>query len=1182
MRKNRILTLALLAGAWMAGSSSLAWDEPTQVDGVYQIGTASELEWFAEYVNGTTSDMTTEEKETRLLSKAVLTADIDMSGIDHQPIGATEALKYNGVFDGQHHVISNLVINRPSDSQLGLFGWVRGGTTLKNIIMDETCSITGYNRVGSIVGCVQTNVSGDPLEIINCVSFATLTSTKAAGMIGAGASQYPYFEMENCVNAGTITANDKASAFCGWNASAGGNAKMYGCYNIGEIGGTLDGGNIFFRGSNREVKHCIDLGKTLSANAQSDKITWATADPVHSGELCFKLNSFTDLEYNANVEIYTQDLDDPNSIPMPNKNGKKVYQVADLDCAGNPKGGVTYSNTDGGSRDEHNFVDGFCTVCGDIDETWKTEEADGYYHFSTVREIEWWSKMVNEKFHGCMNVKLDADIDFEGVPNAHTPIGCSGHKWAGLFDGQGHHIKGMVITPDFVQYNNFDGLGFFGSVRGGVADSKWGKETHTVEIKNLFIDADCSINHTSNFAAGVVGHVNSTFADAVITIENCGNAANIYTTGKNAAGILGCVEATNVGLKLHNLWNTGNITGKGGESAAICAWTGQRNVNGEVDVEGCWNIGEVDGVDGNGYNMIRRNSNIVPRNIVDLCTTNKGNQGKVAVWNTADPIASGELCYLLNGDQTNIVYTQNIDEDDMPVYGTTSAQVYQAGKVNCIGASVGTLDYNNVSGETINIGHNISDEIGMCDVCHTQFQAPALVDGYYELKNAGHVEWFSNKVAGGDLTINGKLMNDIDFLNVENLHSPIGPNTGSKYNGTFDGQGHRIKNMIIDTPAKDNVGFFGFLRGNNANTTVKNLIIDKSCSISARNRVAAISGSSQNAETLITIENVVNEANVTASGQDVAAIVGGVEGNNPKWYIHNVVNTGTITSTHKDPYAGALFCYQNNGATVVENFLNLGTVNGHRGGNMGRVWGTLTNIIDLSDTDPAGSVDANENGNIGFNSGLEKDAIASGELAYKMGFKQFIGEDEYPSPLNEAEVNYVGEAGYATFCSSEAVELNGDVKAYIITGMEANGATLTLEELDAVASETGVLLEGTYYNMTKTEAPVITPNGNLLVGCCDGGADAPIGSYVLQNQDDVVGFYKVEDGGFNVPEGKAYLSGGSFNGAKALYFGSNETAISNIEASSSKSEGKIYNLAGQRIMKVQKGINIVDGKKVMY
>lgn len=71
-----------------------------------------------------------------------------------------------------------------------------------------------------------------------------------------------------------------------------------------------------------------------------------------------------------------------------------------------------------------------------------------------------------------------------------------------------------------------------------------------------------------------------------------------------------------------------------------------------------------------------------------------------------------------------------------------------------------------------------------------------------------------------------EMQNDIDFAGV--THTPIGPNTGNKYNGTFDGQGHRIMNMIINMPDRDNVGFFGFLRGNAENTTIKNLIIDKS------------------------------------------------------------------------------------------------------------------------------------------------------------------------------------------------------------------------------------------------------------------------------------------------------------------------------------------------------------------
>ena len=42
-----------------------------------------------------------------------------------------------------------------------------------------------------------------------------------------------------------------------------------------------------------------------------------------------------------------------------------------------------------------------------------------------------------------------------------------------------------------------------------------------------------------------------------------------------------------------------------------------------------------------------------------------------------------------------------------------------------------------------------------------------------------------------------------------------------------------------------------------------------------------------------------------------------------------------------------------------------------------------------------------------------------------------------------------------------------------------------------------------------------------------------------------------------------------------------ETGIKSLTPTFSKSDGAVYNLAGQRISKLQKGINIVDGKKVV-
>ena len=1191
MKRTRLFSVALLAAAWLAGGSAQAWDEPAQVDGVYQIGTASELEWFAEYVNGVTDDMATntpEESNARLSAQAVLTADIDMTGIDHAPIGrytkedgsVRDTYKFAGKFDGQFHTISNLIIDRPDDEAIGLFGFCRGNAKIKNIIMDASCSITGKNRVGSIIGLIQTNTgASDGLEILNCVSYATLTTTSgAAGMIGAGCDQYPYFDMENCVNAGTVSAVNRGSAFCGWNKSAGGNARMWNCLNIAEIS-VLDGNNQLFRGANRSIANCYDTFHSGSS-FQGEHPTYVTADPLHSGEICYLLNTAlrSDLAPNANPNAhpFTQDLSDPNSIPLPIP-GPTVYQVADLDCAGNPKGGVTYSNTDGGSRDAHNYdtATGLCTVCSAPKVDWMSADADGFFYLGTPAQVEWFSAMVRAGY-GAMNVKLTADIDYQGVPDAHMPIGTSAKKYFGHFDGQSHRIKGMVLTSaSRLENRGYDGNGFFGSVRGG-GTSVDNIYTNEVIIENLIIDASCSIQHDQNFAAGVVAHINSRNNEqSNIIIRNCGNEANVSSTGKNVAGILGCVEATNVGLKLYNLWNKGKIVGQGGESAAICAWTGQRNVDGEVDVEGCWNIGEVTGVDGNGYNLIRRNSNIVPRNIVDLCTTNAGNQGKVAVLNTADPIASGELCYLLNGDQSEIVYTQNLGTDEMPVYrNATHSQVYQAGTVNCLGAAVGGITYNNTSGETIVLPHNINDEIGMCDVCYTQFQAPALVDGYYEIKNAGNLEWFSNKVdEGGDanLQINGKLMNDIDMLSIENLHKPIGQTTGKKYNGTFDGQGFRIKNMIINRPTDSNIGFFGFLRGNAVNTTVKNLIIDKTCTIHGYNRVGGITGSCQNNGALITLENIINEATVIAEHQDAAGIIGGQEGNGPKWLIKNVLNTGTITAKNAAPYAGALCCYLGgNGESVIENFVNLGTINGHNGGNIGRIAGTHTNIIDLSDTDFDSSLEAN----YGLDSGLTKDDIANGKLAYTVGWGQLLGTDAYPTPLNETKVSYVGDAGYATlYDTTTGYLLNGNVEAYVA---QFDGEYLDLVQIEKVPESTPVVLKGTYYNKLAADLPAINIANDLKGTDADTAADGTM--YILANGSEGIGFYKAEG---TIPAGKAYFQ--SASSVKAFFFsGDDATGINEVNDQWSMINGQsIYNLAGQRVSKMQKGINIINGKKVL-
>ena len=61
---------------------------------------------------------------------------------------------------------------------------------------------------------------------------------------------------------------------------------------------------------------------------------------------------------------------------------------------------------------------------------------------------------------------------------------------------------------------------------------------------------------------------------------------------------------------------------------------------------------------------------------------------------------------------------------------------------------------------------------------------------------------------------------------------------------------------------------------------------------------------------------------------------------------------------------------------------------------------------------------------------------------------------------------------------------------------------------------------------------------------------------------------------------KAYLALPS-NGVKGFAFGLEDDATGIQAIENAAENGAIYNLAGQRINKMQKGINIVNGKKVL-
>lgn len=236
----------------------------------------------------------------------------------------------------------------------------------------------------------------------------------------------------------------------------------------------------------------------------------------------------------------------------------------------------------------------------------------------------------------------------------------------------------------------------------------------------------------------------------------------------------------------------------------------------------------------------------------------------------------------------------------------------------------------------------------------------------------------------------------------------------------------------------------------------------------------------------------------------------------------------------------------------------------------------------------------NDDGTFNYNNSIQ---IAEGDMAgvHPMTLQGTISDDYFYVNINMdfgysvlAEVGDVAnttlnisDALYGTFCAPFTVALPESVTASIITA--ANGNELVFEPVagNVVLANTPVLVEASAAESLSVSGVYAkgTPVAGLLTGVYE-NTPAPVGSYVLQNLDKV-GFYLVAEGNQpTVGANRCYLTVPAA-GVKAFFLnGGDATGISGVDANVDVNEA-IYNLAGQRINKLQKGINIINGKKIL-
>ncbi len=766
-----------------------------------------------------------------------------------------------------------------------------------------------------------------------------------------------------------------------------------------------------------------------------------------------------------------------------------------------------------------------------------------FYLISSVNDYYWFAAYIATDETNTSKARLTADLSFQG--KTFTPMASDKHKFKGEFDGGTHTIDYAIVN------SNYSSIGLF-----CYADVAY--------IHDLVIGTNSSFKGVAKIG-GIIGFARDRNGD--VTLKNVINRARVEATGNtdaNAAGLVGC--ATD-GKKIlaTNCANTGEVHGQDGQCAAFAGWT-----QSGTTFTNCWNIGDIYNMDGN-RSLYRNDGAVSATNCYDANGADFYIQGNKIARST---VASGELCYKLNGDQSAIAWYQTIGTDEIPVPFSVGghSQVYANAHFDCGGTPMGTVVYANVNEEQHD-SHIIDN--GFCTVCKAMveyvadYMTPAT-DGYYEISDNKQMRWFAamikdyrnvhNLTANADCNapVNARLMNDIDFTGVKDF-APIGGLWGqgnTRYAGTFDGQGYKIKNLVADLD-KNEVGVFGVI---SEGAVIKNFTLDNSCSLTGNAHVGIVGEIWHSQDGEVRLECLGNEASITGRGNNVGGILGVnmLNGSYAKLYMTNCYSTGAIKGNSEN---GQLTGWSGDGA-VVENCYAIGETTNCDG--FGRFPNGCTLTNNFCDKD--------------LNWGPTKitdNMLASGELAYKLGaaFSQLIGTDTHPV-FGNAPVSYVGEAGYATlYDATTGYELNGDVKAYAAV---LNNTWLDLSEIGVeVPAGNAVVLKGTYYNKLAADLPAINIANDLKGTTAATEADGTM--YVLAKVDGKVGFYKATG---TIAAGKAYYQ--SASGVKAFYFdGDDATGISGVDANLNANDA-IYNIAGQRIQKMQKGINIINGKKVLF
>ena len=530
-----------------------------------------------------------------------------------------------------------------------------------------------------------------------------------------------------------------------------------------------------------------------------------------------------------------------------------------------------------------------------------------------------------------------------------NPIGDS-HPFKGIFDGNGHTVSDLYINSS--GYN----LGLFGQVDGaeiknvtvqgnvtGFYDEEnslsgqyvglvLGVGTSGVKLENC--ESRGSVTGYK-YVGGIVGLVPSsggtiTMCTNRATVKNysgqsgkyfggivgsgcglslCANYADITTESNNVGGLAGVLSTDSNRKGMNNCMNVGNVKGKqnvGGLVGNCCAANNVNNYSsGRVEATSQY-AGLLVGTYTSNPSAAFENTYYVKEGfVVENGTTTAGKyygNGTISAKAEAIPqadVASGKLATMLAS--VNSTWGQDLLDQENTYPVLNGKAVYFSGSKLCNGHLLSEAYTNDKAKETVTPAHSQEyDADGFCTVCHESrvLHGTGIIDDPFLISNVAQLEYLRDQSNMGSrkITAHAKLVNDIDLAYASASDwIPISKSNSNGFAGTFDGNGHCIKNLYSSFNQGGYVGLFGCVYGG----TIKNLTVEGVIESSCGNQ-GMIAGSSYGGN----YYNCVAKGRINTSG---GYFVGGIAGNISKSGSSNpvvqgcasyvdIVSTGTYTA----------------------------------------------------------------------------------------------------------------------------------------------------------------------------------------------------------------------------------------------------------------------------------------------